>query len=104
MNPKHQDNHFSAFAMGATVGVIAALLFGTDEGRKIVREVLDAIPNKIKDPIESSLRGGTPTRQSPSMPIITPEETPHHATFAHEDTFNEAPPPPPPAVHPFRPL
>ncbi|KKS67052.1 MAG: hypothetical protein UV37_C0012G0027 [Candidatus Collierbacteria bacterium GW2011_GWA1_42_60] len=77
MSPNNnQDHHFSSFAMGATIGVIAALLFGTEEGRKVVKEVLNAIPEKYKN-----------------IP-----ETPHHATYDFE-----APPPAPPTVYPLRP-
>jgi len=100
MNPskKTEEHHFSSFAMGATIGVIAALLFGTDEGRKIVKEVLDTIPEKYKNTLNSSLRGGNPTKQPPTISVIPTLETPHHATYDFE-----APPPPPPAVHPSRP-
>lgn len=87
--------------MGATIGVIAALLFGTEEGRKLVKEVLDVIPEKYKKvpeaikPIVQSFE----QEEAPRTPIITPMETPHHATYDFE-----APPPPPPSVHPYRPL
>jgi hypothetical protein len=98
MNPnKGADHHFSSFAMGATIGVIAALLFGTEEGRKLVKEVLDVIPDKYKKIPENLVPHDEP--ETPGTPIITPEETPHHTTYDFE-----APPPPPPAVHPFRPL
>lgn len=75
--------------MGVSIGVVAALLFGTEEGRKIVKSAFDAIPDKYKQIL------GTPL---PPIPIITPEETPHHATFDLE-----APPPPPPVIHPHHP-
>lgn len=96
MNPKPQDNHFSSFAMGATVGILAALLFGTEEGRKIVKKALDTIPEKYKKIPEVLLSHDEP--EASRIPIITPEETPHHIIYD-----NEAPPPPPPAVHPHRP-
>ena len=86
--------------MGATIGVIAALLFGTEEGRKVVKEVLDVIPEKYKK-VPGVLKPLIKTEESveaPRTPIITPLETPHHATYDFE-----APPPPPPAVHPTRP-
>lgn len=91
---RNENHHFSSFAMGVSVGVVAALLFGTEEGRKIVKNALDTIPDKYKQ---------FPEKYLPPTPIITPEETPHHATFSHEDTLGEAPPPPPPAVRPRRP-
>lgn len=91
--------------MGATIGVIAALLFGTDEGRKLVKEVLDVIPEKYKK-IPEELIHHEEAPAAPRAPIITPQETPHHANYEfHNPTFvNEAPPPPPPAVHPYRPI
>jgi len=90
--------------MGATIGVIAALLFGTEEGRKVVKEVLDVIPEKYKK-IPENLISHKEKDEVPRTPIITPQETPHHATYEfHSTTFSsEAPPPPPPAVHPYRP-
>jgi hypothetical protein len=98
MNPKkNDDHHFSSFAMGATIGVIAALLFGTEEGRKLVKEVLDVIPEKYKTVPEKLLHPEEP--HAAPTPIIEPLETPHHATYDYE-----APPPPPPMVHPYRPL
>ena len=99
MSPNNnQDHHFSSFAMGATIGVIAALLFGTEEGRKVVKEVLNAIPEKYKN-IPGNLIPHEKPEETPRTPIITPQETPHHATYDFE-----APPPPPPAVNPFRPV
>lgn len=93
----NQDHHFSSFAMGATIGVIAALLFGTEEGRKVVKEVLNTIPEKYKN-IPGNLLPHKKPEETPLTPIITPQETPHHTTYDFE-----APPPPPPAVNPFRP-
>lgn len=83
--------------MGATIGIIAALLFGTEDGRKVVKEVLDVIPDKYKKVPEKLLHKDE--YKPPRTPIITPQETPHHATYEFED-----PPPAPPMVHPFRPL
>lgn len=83
--------------MGATIGVIAALLFGTEEGRKVIKEVLDVIPEKYKK-VPEILKPHEETFEPPRTPMITPQETPHHATYDFE-----APPPPPPAVHPYRP-
>lgn len=96
MNPinKKQDKGFSSFAVGLSLGVIAALLFTTDEGKKIIKELTDAIPDKCKKmpfapPQEENLR---------SMPIIPVQETSHHTTYDIE-----SPPPPPPAVSLSRP-
>ncbi|HBC44884.1 TPA: hypothetical protein DCZ81_01835 [Candidatus Collierbacteria bacterium] len=65
------------FAFGILFGVAATFLFGTDEGRKLVKKVLDpSLP--------------------PTTPLIFPEETQHHSTL-------ESPPPPSPLVRPVRP-
>lgn len=97
MNPnKIEDHHFSSFAMGVSLGVVAALLFGTEEGRKLVKEVLNTIPEKYKKVPEAFMPHED--IDVPRTPIITPQETPHHATYDFE-----APPPAPPTVHPFRP-
>lgn len=95
MNPSDQGNkkpehNFSAFAVGVSLGVIAALLFTTEEGKKTVKSILDSIPEKYKTPPDI-----------PRTPIITPQETPHHTTYDFHQ--NESPPPPPPVVQPFRP-
>ncbi|TRZ47080.1 YtxH domain-containing protein, partial [bacterium] len=58
---RNEDHHFSSFAMGVSVGVVAALLFGTEEGRKIVKNALDAIPDKYKQ---------IPEKHLPPTPII----------------------------------
>jgi len=81
------------FAFGILFGVAATFLFGTDEGRKIVKKVVDSIPEKYKN-LDTSLRGGTPTWQSISN--FPTEETQHHAIL-------ESPPPPSPSVRPTRP-
>lgn len=78
---KPKSASFSSFGLGIALGVAGAFLFGTEEGRKLVKKFVDSIPE----------------RPAPrSMPFITPEETQHHATY-------EAPPPPPPSVRPSRP-
>lgn len=98
MSPKNnQDNHFSSFAMGVTIGVAAAMLFGTEEGRKLVKETLDAIPEKYKT-IPEELRHPIEDQMITPTPIIEPLETPHHATFD-----NEIPLRPSPSLNPTRP-
>lgn len=89
-----KNNPFPAFAFGLTLGIVGALAFGTEEGRKIVNKLIDSIPSKYKSP---------PVTTQPSTvktPIIPLEETSHHTEY-------EAPPPEP-AVRlsrpePFRP-
>ncbi len=107
---KATDHHFSSFAMGATIGIIAALLFGTEEGRKVVKKVLDSIPEKYKKIPDNLIHQDKP--ELPRTPIIIPEETPHHSTYDFHSTevlgpnvsLGEVPPPAPPSVRPFRPI
>jgi len=103
-NNSKSDNGFSSFAIGLSVGVIAALLLGTDEGRKVAKEILASLPEKYKTAPENLLHRLEEHQapQTPPTPIIEPEETPHHATYDFHDPL-EAPPPPPPAVHITRP-
>jgi hypothetical protein len=96
MNPKkHEDHNFSSFATGVSIGVVAALLFGTEEGRKLVKNILDSIPEKYKKVPEALSPSKIDYQNVPPTPIIVPQETPHHTTFDIE-----APPPPAPSVHP----
>jgi hypothetical protein len=96
MNPSNSksENAFPSFALGVAVGVIAALLLGTEEGKKIAKEAYGAIPEKYKKVPEALFPEKHSVPGPQASPIIEPEETPHHTTFDFE-----APPPPPPAVH-----
>lgn len=105
-----KDNSFSSFAIGVSVGVAASFLFGTEEGRGLVKRILDAIPEKYKnipDPIKNITNGIISQTDSHITPVIRPEETSHHATydFLANNRFSssEAPPPPAPLVRPTRP-
>lgn len=98
---KKPDSGFSSFALGVSVGVVAALLFGTDEGRKIVKKVLDNLPekyHKIPQSVEAILPKNKINDETITTPVMTPFETPHHATYDFE-----TPPPPPPSVNLTRP-
>ncbi len=93
-----KDGSFPSFTVGLALGIMGALLFGTDEGRKIVKKVLGAVPDKYKLPPVNLSR---PLTKSPIIPL---EETPH-TTFEYSSPFgeaisNEAPPPPAPHVRP----
>lgn len=100
---KSSGGSFSTFGLGVAFGLVAAFLFGTEEGRKLVKKAVDSLPEKYKLP-----KTPAAMRQA-SAPFIRPEETPHHVYYPSEPLSpNEAPPPPPPAVHhtrpePFRP-
>lgn len=98
MSPKNnQDHNFSSFAMGVSLGVVSALLFGTEEGRKLVKEILDAIPEKYKT-IPEEFKQPKESQTNTPTPIIEPFETPHHTTFD-----NETPLRPAPSINPTRP-
>jgi hypothetical protein len=93
--PSPVDHGFNTFMLGLTIGVLGALLLGTEEGRKLTKEAIDGLPEgfkKVKDLI--------PKENVPDFapPLNSPEETPHHMVAEQE-----APPPPPPHIHPSRP-
>lgn len=105
---KTKDNSFSSFAIGVSVGVAASLLFGTDEGRKFVKKIVDVIPDKYKVFPKSPLNvAPTPHSVAPLLPL---QETQHHTTYEYLSTTTqnspgrrETPPPPAPVVRPSRP-
>lgn len=73
---------------GLTLGVLGALLLGTDEGRKITKQVIDSLPDNLKKVTSPQTSITVPDFKPP---LDTPETTPHHAFFSPE-----APPPAPP--------
>lgn len=100
--PKSKDNSFSAFSLGVTVGVAASLLFGTEEGRSLVKKCLNSIPDKYKqvpEPVQKIISDVSPQQHFTEVPIIPQQETSHHATYP----YREAPPRPAPYVRPSRP-
>jgi len=106
----NKDNSFSAFAVGVAVGVAASFLFGTEDGRALVKRVLDAIPDKYKnipDPVRKIAVELTPHSEPHLTPVIPVQETAHHTTYDYLSSTrfssHEAPPPPAPLVHPTRP-
>lgn len=103
-SPKTKENSFGSFALGVSIGVGAALLFGTDEGRKLAKSLFDSLPENIKNLKSEPILGALDStlhqepyvsrNQTASIGYLSePESTPHHATY-------EAPPPPAPYVEP----
>ncbi len=86
-----KDNSFGSFAIGVAVGVGAALLFGTEDGRKLARNLFDSLPDKIKQLKDEVTPIHDPSSTIYDLPFS--ESTPHHTTY-------EAPPPPAPHVEP----
>lgn len=79
----HKKEHaFGAFTIGVAVGVGAALLFGTEDGRKLAKKILDNLPEKIKN--LSSQQPSEVEDQSTFTPPVYPETTPH--TYIPQDT------------------
>lgn len=93
--PKSDDHSFNSFMFGLTLGVLGALLLGTEEGRKLTKQAIDALPENFK-----KLPNLEPKERVPDFnpPLTTPMETPHHVVASFE-----APPPPPPSVSGERP-
>ena len=82
----HKKEHaFGAFTIGVAVGVGAALLFGTEDGRKIAQKLFDSLPDKIKNLKDISVDNnsplsvipGTDPESIPNSLISSPESTPH---------------------------
>jgi len=92
MNPKdsNSNHHNSSFLFGLTVGVLGTLVLGTEEGRKLMKEIMDSLPENLRHLGQSNSAENIPDF---SPPVTSPEETPHHAYSP-----SEAPPPPPPHV------
>lgn len=80
----HKKEHaFGAFTIGVAVGVGAALLFGTEDGRKIAQKLFDSLPDKIKNlkDISSDNNSSAPNLQSNTLDLLSnPESTPHNYT------------------------
>lgn len=91
--PRAKDHHFNSFAMGVAVGVGAALLFGTEEGKRLTKNLFDSLPDTIKN-LKDEV---TPEFLHNQSLYSEPESTPH--TYA----YNEPPPPPAPHVIPTPP-
>lgn len=99
----HKKEHsFGAFTIGVAVGVGAALLFGTEDGRKLAQKLFDSLPEKIKSlkdttdgehnttssrdlysnqPARSAFSsadaGGSDPSSIPNSILSSPESTPH---------------------------
>lgn len=87
------DHSFSVFALGLTLGIVGAMLLGTEEGRKVSQEILDAVSkSKLKedlidksksaaenvvDKIEDAITGIVPNPHSfpplPHRPLSEPQ-------------------------------
>ncbi len=80
----HKKEHaFGAFTFGIAVGVGAALLFGTEDGRKLAQKLFDSLPDKIKNLKDASDDNNLPSLQSNLYDLSsTPESTPHTATYS----------------------
>lgn len=82
----HKKEHaFGAFTIGVAVGVGAALLFGTEDGRKLAKKILDNLPEKIKNLKDVSGDNNSPAPSLQSNPYdlsSTPEATPHTAIYS----------------------
>mgnify|MGYP001588067673 CR=1 FL=1 len=67
-----KESGFGSFAFGVAVGVGAALLLGTEEGRKFTSKLLDTLKDNLPKP-ESDNRSVALAQGS--------ESTPHHTTY-----------------------
>lgn len=95
------DSSFSTFMFGLTLGVIGTLLLGTDEGRKISRQILNAVSEGVEknaplleDAKEAATKALTSVaKYQDSMPYLTDQPAER----------SETAPPPPPYLRPDSP-
>lgn len=95
------DNSFSTFMFGLTLGVIGTVLLGTEEGRKVSRKLLQSVGDtmeKNEDLIQEAKNVASQAvheieNQFRQPQSYLPDQPAHH----------EAPPPPPPYTNRPRP-
>ncbi len=100
MNDPHNqtviDNSFSTFMFGLTIGVVGAMLLGTEEGRQVTRKLLKSLSEGIERNEDLFQGAKNVARQAiteiedqfKSQPASLPDQPARSA--------NEPPPPPPP--------
>ena len=91
--PASVDNSFSTFMFGLTLGVIGTLLLGPEDGRKISRQLLNAISEGIEK--NSDLLEGAKDAATKAVTSVTKyqDALPY---LPDQPTSGETPPPPPP--------
>lgn len=85
-NPRNKkETGFGSFAFGVAVGVGAALLLGTEEGRQFTSKLLDTLKDNLP-PSGTGIARNAPTVHDPQSMIS--DSTPHTTTYSpQEPTF-----------------
>lgn len=90
------DSSFGSFMFGLTLGVIGALLLGTEEGRKTARKLLNSLSEGLeknedllqeaKNVAGQAIRSYLPDESPPPSPPLTnrPARTPTYFTSGGE--------------------
>jgi hypothetical protein len=73
------ENSFGSFAFGVAVGVGAALLLGTEEGRQFTSKLLDTVKDNL--PPTAPRHSGLDPESSSRDLLSNPESTPHSTTY-----------------------
>ncbi len=88
------DGSFGSFMFGLTLGVVSALLLGTEEGRKTARKLLNSMSEGLEKN-EDLFREAKDTVSQIGSHVAPPVES-----LSDQSTgFNEFPPPPPPLTN-----
>lgn len=92
------DSSFGSFMFGLTLGVIGALLLGTEEGRKTARKLLNSMSEGLEK--NEDLLQEVKTIASQAVSQIGSQIKPPSESLPDQSTsFNEYPPPPPPLTN-----
>lgn len=92
------ESNFGSFMFGLTLGVVGALLLGTEEGRKTARKLLNSMSEGLEK--NEDLIQEVKTIAGQAVNQITSQIEPPLENLSDQSTgFNEFPPPPPPLTN-----
>ncbi len=88
---------FDSFMFGLTLGVIGALLLGTEEGRKTTRKLMNSMATGLEK--NEDLFQEVKTIAGQAISQIGSHKPPTEGLPDQPTGFNEYPPPPPPLTN-----
>ncbi|HLE50139.1 MAG TPA: YtxH domain-containing protein [Patescibacteria group bacterium] len=91
------DNSLGSFMFGLTIGVLGALLLGTEDGRKTAKKLLHSMSEGLEK--NEDLFQEAKDIVSHTVSQIGSRETPSENLPDQPTGFNEYPPPPPPLTN-----
>jgi len=98
--PKDQsaDNSFSTFMFGLTLGIVGAVLLGTEDGRKVSRKLLSSLSSGLEK--NEDLFQEAKNVASQAVKEIENQFTQPQSYLPDQPTSSYEPPPPPPPYSP----